>query len=143
MSPASKAGKHRSCRSTNSSQSRLNTLAASRREARPQPLVRMTPPMSQNIGVMSAKDAILQTWESTGLKRSSLCFLRESSNLGHCLYNNIRELLQTVFPKLRQVQPDGASSGLLQGFKFRQRQRELQIPNRITSAGNGHIFRRV
>jgi hypothetical protein len=50
---------------------------------------------------MSAKNAILQTWEITELKQSSLHFLRESSNLGHCLYNNIRELLQTVFPKGR------------------------------------------
>jgi hypothetical protein len=58
------------------------------------------------------------------------------------LYSNIRELLQTVFPGLRQVQPDGALSGLFEGFKFRRRQCKLQIAESVTSAGNGHILSR-
>src|ERR1700722_7529700 len=38
------------------------------------------------------------------------------------------------------MEPDGALSSLFERVKFRQRQSKLQIPKRVTSAGNGYIF---
>jgi hypothetical protein len=50
--PASNAGKLRSWRSWNSSQSRWKASQAALRELRSQPFERMTPPMSQKSVVM-------------------------------------------------------------------------------------------
>src|SRR5271166_448494 len=57
MWPVSKAGKARSWRSCNSSQSRSKASAAWRRAWRSHPLVRMTPPISQKRVVMVVKAA--------------------------------------------------------------------------------------
>src|SRR5450631_363661 len=80
---------------------------------------------------------------AAGDELGELCLACASANLGHRLYNNIRELLQTFFRALRQMQPDSGLAGDLQRRAFRQCERQLQLAKCVSSARDGYVFGRV
>ena len=48
---------------------------------------------------------------AAGIESGQVSLACASASLGHGLYNNIRELLQTFFRALRQIQPDSGLAG--------------------------------